>query len=260
MDYITVENCYLSGATVTGTSSHNGAGIMTYGCRNLTIKNNEISSCGAGIYIKGEGVQTQGAIDIRYNYIHDTDSAGISYENAQYTTDGDSYIRNNIIADTGGDCVDHRFGDTNNLKVVNNTLYSWGSDNAALDNYHYDNHTNFEFNNNICYHPTGSSSTDYMWNSGKSAGAANWSADYNCYYNNGGAVEFSLNGSTYTTISDWRTATGDEANSIVTTPDLNDPGNGDFTLGGSSNAAGAADDGDDMGAYEKGTETIGIVS
>ena len=260
MDDITVENCILSGATVTGTSAHNGAGIMTYGCRNLSVKNNEIQDCGAGIYIKGEGTQTQGAIDIRYNLIHDTDDAGIAYENAQYVGDGDSYIRNNIIYNTGTDGVQHRFGPTNGLKVLNNTIYNWGAGSAAVNNYHYDQHTNYEFSDNICAHPTGSSSTDYMCNSGKSAGAANWSASNNNYYNNGGALEWSHNGSTYTALSNWASAISAESGSVTTNPQFTNASIGDFTLASGSDAKGADAQGNDMGAYETGAETIGVVA
>jgi hypothetical protein len=63
--------------------------------------------------------------------------------------------------------------------------------------------------------------------------AASYEADYNCYYNSLRALNFHWNGSNYT-FANYKTASGEDANSVTGDPDFTDPDNADFSLGGSS--------------------------
>lgn len=68
----------------TGSNRNNGAGIMTYSSYRMTIENNEISDCGAGVFLKGGPYRQPAGTTIRYNYIHRTGTGNY----AQNTADG----------------------------------------------------------------------------------------------------------------------------------------------------------------------------
>lgn len=85
--------------------------------------------------------------------------------------------------------------------------------------------------------------------------ASRYSGNYNLFYNRGGALAFgTVNGVSNTTLAQWRTATGDDANSINANPLLGDPAAGDFTIATNSPARGAGSSGTDIGAKPFGTE------
>ena len=66
------------------TNRNNGAGIMTYSSHRLTIEHNEISECGAGVFLKGGPYRAPSGSLIRYNYIHNVGTGNYS----QGTADG----------------------------------------------------------------------------------------------------------------------------------------------------------------------------
>lgn len=56
----------------TGSNANNGAGIMVYSSTGLNFEHNEISQCGAGIFLKGGPASNLGLVTvIRRNLIHD---------------------------------------------------------------------------------------------------------------------------------------------------------------------------------------------
>lgn len=81
--------------------------------------------------------------------------------------------------------------------------------------------------------------------------------DYNGYYKAGATVTWSLNGSSYNTIGNWRTATGKEASSLVLASDpFTNRAGSDFTVAVGHAAKTASSTGGEIGAYA-GSETVG---
>ena len=67
---ITVRNSRVRNV-FTASNVNNGAGIMVYSSGNLTFEHNEISNCGAGIFLKGGPPSNLGFVTIRYNLIRE---------------------------------------------------------------------------------------------------------------------------------------------------------------------------------------------
>lgn len=83
-------------------------------------------------------------------------------------------------------------------------------------------------------------------------------ANYNGYYEAGGAYTWSYNGVNRTTLASWRTATGQEANSQTFASDpFNNRASDDFTIAAAHAALTASSTGGEVGAYE-GSYVIGI--
>ncbi|MBI5467486.1 MAG: right-handed parallel beta-helix repeat-containing protein [Candidatus Kerfeldbacteria bacterium] len=79
--------------------------------------------------------------------------------------------------------------------------------------------------------------------------ASRYAGNYNLFFNRNGALSFgTVNGVSNTTLAQWRSATGDDANSLNTDPLMTNPGAGDFTIASTSPARGAGSSGTDIGA------------
>lgn len=89
---------------------------------------------------------------------------------------------------------------------------------------------------------------------GINAGEATYSfptTNYNGYYEAGGSYGWSYNGLPYTTLANWRTATGQEANSQVLGSDpFTNRASDVFTVAGGHAALTASSTGGEIGAYE----------
>jgi hypothetical protein len=231
----------------------NGACIMSYASRGVTIEHNDLSACGTGIYLKGEGTQTQYGYTVRYNLVHDL-NWGMYVSNFTEVAGAQTNIYQNIVRD----CIDRGLtltGDVSslyNVAVYNNTIdgctLNMGIRNAVGGG--------LSFTNNLVTNPGGVSSSYESFSGGEAtAKGAVWSIDYNMYY---GQDRWSYNGAAYTTIGTWRTAVSDETHSSVQDPLYVNAGSNNFHLQGGSPALTASNSGGPIGAYIIGNETIGV--
>jgi|WetSurMetagenome_2_1015567.scaffolds.fasta_scaffold00113_31 hypothetical protein len=124
-DYITISKNKIYNFRQT-TDWHNTSAIKMYHDTNITIENNEIYNCSAGIYYKSDVATAV----TRYNYVHDcylgifTDawSTGYNMDNHSYyhnVVANCSYIGIQLYAEDGGTL--------NNVSVYNNTIYNSSS-------------------------------------------------------------------------------------------------------------------------------------
>ncbi|HET7218131.1 MAG TPA: right-handed parallel beta-helix repeat-containing protein [Vicinamibacterales bacterium] len=103
----------------------NSAGIEVYYSGRLTFENNEIFNTGSGIFLKGVAEHNDWYI-VRYNYIHNIESAGILVHRAPNTATAPTMIYQNVVKDSGAGVRIYGFDtgatDPRNAKIVNNTL------------------------------------------------------------------------------------------------------------------------------------------
>ncbi len=119
-----------------------------------------------------------------------------------------------------------------------NTFYLSGSDNLALWDYDVDPADTFT-NNIFSYSGTNIWAYDTFL-------ASRYIGNYNLFHNRSGSLSFGSFGSS---LSAWRTATGDDAQSISGNPLFADT-TGTFALSGGSPALNAASDGTNIGAWQ----------
>jgi len=246
----------------------NASAIIGYRSTNVTIENNEIYNSRAGIHLKTGGNYNRN-YTIRNNYMHDLAIYAIGISFADNDDTNDIKVYNNIMASTGtGFKMDSGAdsGVASDWQVYNNTIYGYignclvGPASAGS--------TNWKGYNNICSR-TGSASRDGIQNSALQISIL----DYNLYYKSTG-LSFQLGGANYTTLANWRTATGKEANSLGGTTSGFDPlfvgpltSAAGFKLSSGSPALNAGrSDGTSggsvvhIGAYRTGNECIGLES
>jgi hypothetical protein len=129
----------------TGHNVNNGACIQVYSSVGLLIEHNELSECGAAIFLKGgpwSGFSDRPST-IRYNYIHDIGeirsgiplgNAIIAHAGAPYTAANPVRIYQNIVRHSHGGCAvlwplstTDPFAAPQYAKFVNNTLDGCGT-------------------------------------------------------------------------------------------------------------------------------------
>jgi hypothetical protein len=118
---------------------NNGAGVMTYSSHNMVIEYNEISECGAGVFLKGGPYRAPSNSIVRFNLIHHTgtgtyptsaDGAAVAlHAGAAGTASGPVLVYQNILRDGAHSGVRiwgfDGVSTTNNpmhVKVFNNTI------------------------------------------------------------------------------------------------------------------------------------------
>ncbi|MEK9154507.1 MAG: LamG-like jellyroll fold domain-containing protein [Patescibacteria group bacterium] len=239
--------------------SGNDVLILTYGTKGMILENNEFyDGLNTGIKWKDRGNQ----MTARYNFFHNMPQ-GIEGD-TQVGIDWSDIYQNVFI--NNGTAVSVANGAPNYFYVRNNTFYNnirdigyWQSTSQAS-----------HFWNNIHYHATGGNFLGFD--------SSNWTIsdfdyiDYNDYYSGAGNTSWWVNGSSKgTTLSAWKsflagagctTGINCDENSITTNPNfLNSSGTfnqpADFKrtsypANGRSSQV--------MGAYQTGTECIGLLS
>ena len=192
--------------------------------------------CADGIYVDGGK-----RITIEKNIVH---HCNIGVEIASEHKDkGTSYIivRNNIIRDShsGGIFIGgyaSNKGWARDCNIVNNTLYNndtddcgWGGE-IVMQYYCSDN----LFENNIF-----SAGPNRFFIRNENTSCSNNTFNYNLYYGSGG--QWNWNNTTYSTFSAYKTASGQDANSITADPKFVDAPNQDFHIRFDSPCINAAD-------------------
>lgn len=246
---LTISNNTITNVTTSVVNGRNGAGIMAYSCRNSVIENNDISSCGCGIYLKGESTVTQYGYTVRKNLVHDC-VWGMYITNFTNAAGDTSTISQNIVRNCSsyGLILSGDVSSLYNVIVSNNTINACGL-NLGIRNAVGANQS---FINNLSTNP-GSGSNE-VFHAGDATSLASWSSDYEMYY---GQNRWSYNSTAYTTLANWRTAISDDTNSSVQDPLYVNAGTYDFHLQVGSPALTASSTGGPVGAYITGSETIG---
>jgi len=229
-----------SGLIEKSVAHHNGTdnthcggpgGIWAYDCNNITIQYCESYSNSSGTGCDGLGFDLDGGIInsvLQYNYSHDNDGAGYllgQYDNARPWLN--NTVRYNISENDGrtnsGGITLFKGPNAsmNGCKIYNNTVYSSpSSSNSGVGAFTftdwYTGITGIEVYNNI-FQTTGGV---YLVNipTGYSAFFAG-----NLYWSTGGAFKIRYQGTTYSSVNSWRTATGNEQTGNTLTGVTADP-------------------------------------
>lgn len=242
-----------------GSLHHNGAGLMSYFSERALVENNEIYSCGSGIFVKGGDNRD---FTLRYNLTRNNGKGIVfMYTNAS----GQHNVYQNVsINNENGISVD--IG-SKNLNIVNNTFV--GNQNGVRFGTAADTMLNIVVRNNIVDTATEAVS------GGDASTVAPFSLDNNLYYNN--TSGWSIAGVRYTSISSWRsalggTSNGDDSRSVTNSPLFQNASSADYRLSTNSPARGAGidildlnrngstSDSVTLGAYITGNEQIGYVA
>jgi hypothetical protein len=180
---------------------------------------------------------------IRNNIITNCEYGFEFYERDSSASAHDIYFENNVIAKTGGG-----FGHNQRPDGVMGRAVRLASFTASKNN--------IFIRNNIFY-----SSTEHLFYTHYLSDLNNIDLDYNLYYQPAGSgiiATASDQGMSYTTLAQWKTATGQEAHAVGSNPLFVDVANGDFHLQSGSPAIDAGVDvgldyngnHPDLGAYE----------
>ncbi len=202
---------------------HSGGpvGIWAYDSHNVVIQFCESHNNKTGNEKDGGGFDLDGGCVncvMQYNYSHDNYGAGYGiYQYSGAREFKDNTVRYNISESDGltGKHGGINLWSTNsaggiqNTKIYNNTVYlSSNAKGAAIvdftntegETYVY----NTEIYNNIFISAAGKKVVDVP------NPAGGWSFKGNCYWTIGGPVEIAWDGKTYTSVDEWRKATGQE--------------------------------------------------
>lgn len=259
---ITVANNRIHGFTYDPSTpspgSHNAAGIMLYGNRDVTIEHNEIYNTNAAVFPKGSDNYN---MVIRYNLIYACiKGVRISYSHA---TLGRNLVYQNVIRDgssptsSGAETMGIDVAEnTNNYTFANNTIHNVGNGVYFSNSM---NQSNLVFRNNII------SNANNAFNAYNASSRA-FTINNQDYHSVG---EWAYGGVVYYTLSAWGTATGGDAASITANPQYVDAAISNFRLGATSparnvgidildlNVNGNTGDAIHLGAYITGNEQIG---
>lgn len=238
-----IRNCRMTSAYTNSNDDSNAAAIMLYGAENFVIENCEIANCNSVIYVKGGGLGgTVNSGEIRYNYLHD------------------------------GDYIRVQFTDPTGLVKVHHNVFESMLNSAVLLNQSCDN---FEFYSNTVVMDVAITNGGFFVNTGAAAetglvcrdnifygtganrygvraGAltASWGTlSGNLYYNTAADYDWSYNGTDYTTLGGWQAI---EATASSSNPNFLGTGTGAEPYKRSAY--------DGKGAYETGSETIGVAA
>lgn len=220
----TIQNSVAYNSGNCGNCGYNSTpdGLWEWYCQNCTLQYNESYSNHSW------GNSDGGAFDIdnynsnntlQYNYGHNNSGYCLAVFGVGYTPVNDVF-RYNVCADneqnpnSSSDEVGFVIGSTTNLQLYNNTFYFNPANTQPFIRVPSGSSGTGLFKNNIVY----STSTNLVDNSGVMP------FDNNIYYvTTGSSPTFKYNGTTYTGLSAYQSASGQETHSLNTNPLLNNP-------------------------------------
>lgn len=254
--YNIIRNNYVYNMLNSGNTLHNTAGIMVHaspsGGSNYNIIENNLVDAGGGIVYSAYG-QKGGNItnNIWRKNIAKNAATGFlgmgSTDNTQYSDDNEYY--NNIIYDTTNAFeLDHN---SRRFKIYNNTAFNCTS--FLNGGYEVSNIDEQVWNNIVSNCTSG-----YYYK----PSSVDWKillsyANYNNFYNTNYVATWNWGSAHYTTLTDWKTATGFDNNSFSVDPLFIDASLKNFHLQGGSLLKGKGKSLEDIGAYATGIEQIG---
>jgi hypothetical protein len=217
-------------------------GIWAWDSNNVVIQFCESYDNKTGNRKDGGGFDLDGGCMncvMQYNYSHGNYGAG--YGIYQYS--GAREFKNNVVRYniSENDGLDGRYGGINvwstnssggirDTKIYNNTVYvSADTKGAAIADLPHTKGTSYVYNtkiyNNIFLAAAGKKVVEIPYS------PSGWSFKGNCYWTYGGDIEISWDGKTYTSLDEWRKATGQEKHNgkgvgFEVDPKLVNPGGG----------------------------------
>ena len=215
VDSAIVERCVAHDNGIDCHANEGGCGIWAYDSNNVTFQDNESYSNKSSGVADGDGFDLDGACTnciMQRNYAHDNDAAGfLCWEYAGAATWSGNVIRYNI---SQNDCRRLPYGaihlgtsgpSMGGAEIHHNTIYlSGGAANIAAIRFATST-TGFNVRDNI-FITTGGIPIVSV-----SSGQSNLVFNGNDYWSSGDAFQVSWSGNQYTSLSNWRTATGQEA-------------------------------------------------
>lgn len=223
-------------------------GIWTWDSNNITIQFNE-SYNNKTQTLDGGGFDFDGGVTnsvMQYNYSHDNDGAGyLFYQFGGARPFSGNIVRYNISQNDGrrnGYGGIFSGNGVNNCDIYNNTIFVSPQSNAGPRAVQVQSGTDgFRFRNNL-FITTGGQPLVVVDN-----GANNITFQGNNYWSSGGAFNINWKGASYTSLSDWRNATGQEKNGTTNTGLSVDP---KLVNAGGGGTLGDADKLGSLGAYQ----------
>jgi parallel beta-helix repeat protein len=251
----TVRNCLLNGIVGPGGElHHNSAGVMLYYSNNITIENNEVTNCGAGIFPKGGDNYS---ITIRYNRVRGC----LKGLRNSYTapSQGTNRMYQNIVEDgVGTDSMGIQIAENSyNWTIANNTIVNFG-------NGIYFGPTNVFGNVRVANNITANTNTAV--NGWESSGTQAPGPGHNIYFNPG---HWAWSSREYSGLAAWLLAATSDLASVVSNPGFVNLAGRDYHLTTASvgrllgvdildlNGNGSTSDVVPVGAYVRGDEVIG---
>lgn len=173
------------------------------GCTQVVFERNLVYANDIGIEATAETTDEVGSyVIIRNNVVYGSNSTGIT-------------VGGYADTDCGSKNADNGCGGSQDIYIVNNTLYdnNLESSAASADFQIQYNVSNIVFENNIVEEPTG-------WFINGAYSGSTMTANYNDYYTASSSVQFIYKGITYTSFSSYQSASGQDKNSITTNPEF----------------------------------------
>jgi hypothetical protein len=248
VDGAVIEYCtaYNNGEFSDDPDSGGPIGIWAWDSRNVVIQFCESYNNKTGNQADGGGFDLDGGCVnciMQYNYSHDNHGAGFGiYQYASAREFKNNVVRYNISENDG---IKNRYGGINlwstnssggirNTKIYNNTVYvSAATRGAAIGDLPYVEGTSYVYDtqifNNIVVGVAGKKLVDIPYP------ASRWNFKGNCYWTYDGDIQIRWGEKTFTSLNEWREATGQERLNglnvgFETDPKLTKPGQGK-TLG-----------------------------
>jgi len=208
----------LAGQTISGNTIYNLSN--TYSSSNAV--------CVTGLYYSGP---TSGTNTVTKNFIHDLSisSSNTSSVIAGIRTNAGTTTYSNNIINLGGSIttsyaiygIYETGAASNNNNLYFNTVYIGGTPSGTTSStyalYNNANTNTRDFRNNILYNARSGGTTGEHY-AISVAGTTGLTIDYNDYYAPGTGGVLGYLGTDISTLTDWRTATGQDANSLSTNP------------------------------------------
>ena len=213
-----------SGVTVAGSTSHDNG---LHGIGLSTSSNNTLDGNTTYANVSTTGTATANGIDVDSNSPDNTVSDNVAYGNQDsgiqvYNGSHRALLVRNISYANG----DHGFDTlaSTGVRYVNNTAFGNRRDGISVEG----SSTGATVSNNLLV-DNGSSTKEFdlYVDPGSTSG---FTADYDVIYNHDTTSPVKYNGTIYTKLAGFVSATGQEANGLADDPDFHDPGNGDFRL------------------------------
>lgn len=244
-----------------GSTPQEGLFSDQYGDEDFTIEYGTVRNCETGFYTKGSAA-SGAALNwgvIRYNVISGANQ-GMRF-NAWDTVDV-LEVHHNLIYDyvSQGMTIGTNHPTAENMLIHHNTIANGtalggGANGGIYIKAQVTAFSNFIIRDNIIdwVHASAGKAVE----GGEYAGATFPTMNYNRYYRAGNTVQWSRNGSDYSSIAAWRTATSQEANSdVFASEPFNSRATDDYTIASGHAALTASSTGGQVGAFEGG-ETPG---
>jgi hypothetical protein len=174
-------------------NSYDEDGLYCDGCANVTFERNTLYGNDLNIEAASEiSGEVSSNVIIRNNLVYAANSCGISV--GGYAKSG-----------TGG---------STNITIVNNSLYDNDTQKTGSGEFQIQYRaTGILFENNVVY-----AGAQGLFLHGFTSGSA-VTANYNDYYTTSSTTTFELNAKTYTSFASYKSATGEDANSVFANPD-----------------------------------------